>query len=857
MPLTRIWWDAVQPATYAYVRHLILYAVRTQTCYQTHHNMQNRNIFVAGFWLRTLVAVCLAGLLFAANASAALDLRKASVHTLDNGLTLLMLEERTFPVVSVQTVYRVGARDENIGRTGLAHFVEHMAFRGSENFPDTGLVGSIYAAGGEWHGYTYIDQTTYFSTTPADQLELLLRIEADRMARLAISPDDIAPEIGAVLAEMDGYENDPAAVLHDATVFVSLLAHPYRNNTIGWEADVRAFTYEDVVDFYERYYHPGNAVLAIVGDIDEGRVLERVKELFGGLESRPANLPPITPEPEQTGERRIRLHSGVERKWFQFAWPAPAASAPDYAAFLMAQELLSGSAGINFRENDWGTPARAGTPLHGISSDIASWTMPTAQPYVFVVKGSIGADGDEKAVEDAVADAVWQIVDAPVDAKQFELARQRLLDELMLDVQTTEDAAHQLAFFSGIDALEPMLRLPAVVRALTPADVQQTAARYLTPHKRTVGWTVPGDPPEIPLPAAPPVPEAESPAVAATPSLPAPKAQAHELDNGIVVLLQPSSLSPSVHLQVAMPGAMTSPAGTLSIDEPVDGVTTFNETVPRDDLQSVIDRAAETVMQARQASAGDTPSSDPYVRAEQELARLMGAPTVTADPAPLVISLAGDFREEQVLAMLLARFASLDAAKRQVRVSPHELPETVDEHIAQPRAQARLAYLVPAPSPEKPAADAWRVALYILSHDYEGRLGKRAIADRGLVYYIASAYRSDGRNAWVTLSAGVHPAKLDAMRELMQSELQRLRDEPPSAAEIREALTHRLGRAVSANQSNRELADAMTRDWLWYGELLSLQALEARLAAVKTEDVLTAADAFTRGVTVTISVDQQ
>lgn len=807
--------------------------------------------------LYLLVTGCLAGLLLAGNANGALDLRNASVHTLDNGLTLLLLEDRTFPIVSVQTVYRVGARDENIGRTGLAHFVEHMAFRGSENFPDTGLVSSVYAAGGEWHGYTYIDQTTYFSTVPADELELLLRIEADRMSRLAISPDDIAPEIGAVLAEMDGYENDPAAILHDATVFVSLLAHPYRNNTIGWDSDVRAITYDDVVDFYERYYHPGNAVMAIVGDIDEGQVLKRINELFGGLDGRPANPPPITPEPEQTGERRIRLQSAVEQKWFQFAWPAPAASAPDYAAFLLLQELLSGSAGINFGQNDWGTPARAGTPLHGITGDIASWTMPTAQPYVFVVKGSIGANDVEQAIEDAVAAAVRQMADAPADAKQFDAARQRLLDELILDVQTTEDAAHQLAFFSGIDALQPMLRLTDAVRALTPADVQQAAARYLAPHKRTVGWTVPGDPPEVPAPAAPPATEAVSRAqTTSSASQPAPPAEAYELDNGVAVLLQPSSLSPTVHLQLAMPGAIASPAGTLSIDEPVDGVTSFNETVPRDDLQVVIDRAVESVMRARMANADDTPSTNPYVRTQQVLSRLMGAPTVAAEPAPLVISLAGDFRKERALAMLQDRFGSMDTAERQVRVTTHELPETVDEHIAQPRAQARLAYLVPAPTPAKPAADAWRALLYILSHDYEGRLGKRAISDRGLVYYIGSAYRSDGRNAWVTLSTGVDPAKLDAMRDLLQSELQRLRDEPPSADEVREALAHRLGRAVSANQSNRELADAMTTDWLWYGELLSPEALEARLATVQTEDVLAALDAFTNGATITISVDQ-
>ncbi|MCB1844543.1 MAG: insulinase family protein, partial [Halioglobus sp.] len=114
--------------------------------------------------------VSIALLLCAHNADAELNLAAASRHTLDNGLTVLILEEHSFPLVSVQTLYRVGARDEVPGRTGLAHFMEHMAFRGSERFPDTGLVSSIYAAGGEWHGYTWIDQTTYFSTAPVAEL---------------------------------------------------------------------------------------------------------------------------------------------------------------------------------------------------------------------------------------------------------------------------------------------------------------------------------------------------------------------------------------------------------------------------------------------------------------------------------------------------------------------------------------------------------------------------------------------------------------------------------------------------------------------------------------------------------------
>ena len=158
--------------------------------------------------------------------AAALDLAAARSWRLDNGLTVIVLEEHGTPLVSVQMLYEVGARNEDNGRTGLAHFLEHMAYRATKNFPGTEVVSSIYGLGGEWHGYTWIDQTTYFETLPKAGLDLALRIEADRMANLVIAPDEVEAERGAVLAELHGYDNDPASVLHDAVVATALLQHP-------------------------------------------------------------------------------------------------------------------------------------------------------------------------------------------------------------------------------------------------------------------------------------------------------------------------------------------------------------------------------------------------------------------------------------------------------------------------------------------------------------------------------------------------------------------------------------------------------------------------------------------------------
>jgi predicted Zn-dependent peptidase len=233
---------------------------------------------------------------------------------------------------------------------------------------------------------------------------------------------------------------------------------------------------------------------------------------------------------------------------------------------------------------------------------------------------------------------------------------------------------------------------------------------------------------------------------------------------------------------------------------------------------------------------------------------MMGTHEPQAGTSPLLIVLAGDFDNAEAVRLLEANFtASAATAIRAFRGSRQAL-EDIAEHIDQPRAQARLGYIVAAPPPGEKAADAWRALQYILSHDYEGRLGHEAISRRGLVYYIDTRYRSDGQNAWITLSTGVDPKKLDAMNALLRDELLRLRREPPSDAEIAGALTHRIGRAQSAAQSNRELCDALATEWLWYGELLSVDALRARLSRVDRNDVLAAVDAFTRGAVITVSV---
>lgn len=797
-------------------------------------------------------------LLLSASSAAAWDLSEVEITKLGNGLTLLVLEEQTRPLVSVQMLYRVGARDEQIGGTGLAHFLEHMAFRSSENFPDTEVVSAIYAVGGEWHGYTWLDQTTYFATVPAAHLDLLLRIEADRMAGLLIPEADVEAERGAVLAEMHGYENDPASVLKDAVLSVSFLQHPYRNNTIGWESDVRSIDHRDLVDFYRRHYRPSNAVLAVVGNVSGREVAARVRELFGTLpEARPTKAPP-TVEPRQVGLRRVDLQGSGGRSRFEIAYRAPAVTAPDYAAFLLLRQVLAGGTGVNFAQDEWGDPPRPGSRLDGITDDLVTWYPPTAFPYVFSIAGSVEAAAPAGELEARLERAIATARDSPPTEAELGRARRQLLDELIFDVETTEDAAHQLAYFEGLGGLQVLLDLPRRVAAVTADEVHRVAMSYLGPKQRTIGWHRTGTSPETrPVQPAgvtgrPDWPAAETRPKGAAEEISPPRLL--RLASGMPVLFQRQPLTPTAYLRILLPTTRLQIPGTAVRHDPVWRHTSLNLRIRPHELEAALQRARTAL---RAAALEPPPSAsqieDPARRLAQTLDELVGA----TSPPPLggaaVIALVGDLSEADALAALEQAFGDLEP--RHATFADLELAS------AQRRAdggagavQAQLGYVVPAPAPDDPDALAWRILLYVLSHGYEGRLGKEAISRRGLVYYIDARYMTDSVNGRVSLTIGVDPPKLDAMRQLLDETLENLGRHPPTKTEIAEAKRHLLGRRISRAQSNEEVSAALVEEWTGYGRLLPDAEFAAAVEAVAREDLIRILPEFLSGAIAVVGV---
>lgn len=785
-------------------------------------------------------------------ARAALDLSRASVEKLDNGLTLILLEDRTFPVVSIQTVYRTGAKDDPAGRLGLAHFFEHMAFRGSKNFPGTGLVSEIYAVGGEWHGYTWIDLTTYFATTPKERLDLLLDIEADRMARLDIKSDEVEAERGAVLSEMNGYLNDPDSTLFDALIAAHFLTHPYRNNTIGFASDIGAVSHTDLVEFYRRHYAPQNAVIALVGDFDSDQARAAVRKRFGAVKKKVEPHAPLTAEIPRTGERRVRLSLPSQAKLFKIAYPAPAASHKDFPAYLVLQALLGGSAGVNFNQNDWGTPVNDASPFKRAAADIRTWVIPTAEDYAFVISGSAPEKAKEAAIEKSVQRALDRLSTEPVSDAALLQAKALTLKELAFDLDTTEEAAHQLAYFAGIGALDQLLRLDEKVGAVTAEDVAAVAKTYLRHDLRTIAWLTPGNP--APVTTANSARDIAEKAGAADRSPSAPEPVRLKNSGQAAVFFQQSALSPTVTVAALLAGRYD--CDRCSADEIAFGTTSIAAAALRTDAATAF-RTVLSEIETATERAVSAPSNDPMVRLEQAFAsysaleRRDNAKTREAAPRILTLAISGDLDAASAQKLVDEYFPHTGDADEIFAAKQIPLPsDQIDITIDRPLAQAAVGYIAAAPGPSR--ALATRLALYILSHGYEGRLGKEAISRQGLLYYIDAAYRPFEDDGYVTLAGGVDPGKIDAYRNVLKLELERLQTEPPTDAEIAEAKRHLLGRKVSAAQSNAEIADALLRQSVYHGAIVPSADFKALLDAVSRQDVLDAIEALMKGAVVTV-----
>ena len=413
---------------------------------------------------------------------------------LDNGLTVLVQEERTAPLASVWCWYKVGSKDERPGLTGASHWVEHMNFKGTTNIPRDEVKGIIEQFGGTWNGYTWIDQTTYLETATRDALDRMLFIEAERMAGCLYDPADCESERTVIISELQGGENDPDQLLDQEVTAEAFTVHPYRHPTIGWLRDLQAMTRDDLYGYYRRYYVPNNATLVIVGDVEADDVRRRIDRHFGGIAGGTVPERVTALEPPQSGERRVTLRRPGAAAYLKVACHAPAATEAAFVPALVLDAILTGAKGINIWSSFRVPPPQRQARLYralvdrGLASSIVGALLPTEQPFLYTLSLTATDGTPLAAVEAALLDELERVRTQGVTPGEIGRAQRQLRACLVFDCDSITNIAHQHGYFETIGAAEVLATIDARIDAVDADAVGRTAGAMFAPGNRTIGW---------------------------------------------------------------------------------------------------------------------------------------------------------------------------------------------------------------------------------------------------------------------------------------------------------------------------------------------------------------------------------
>ncbi len=420
---------------------------------------------------------------------------KVTQDTLANGLTVVILEDHRAPVVSLQVWYKVGSRNEQLGITGISHLLEHLMFRGTPKYGEGEFSRLVQERGGSHNAFTAEDNTVYFENTAAPHLDLLLELEADRMANLTLDDTGFAAEKKIVMEERRMRTVDePAAELMEQVSAAAYTAHPYGWPVVGWMSDLEAITLEDVKKYRQVMYAPDNAFLVIAGDVTPEILLPKITALFGGI---PAGTPPprvTAVEPPQHGERRVTLKRPASLPVYAAAYHVPNLKNDDSFALSLLAVILGGSRSSRLQRTLVEDKALA------LSAD-ADYDRTTRDPSLFALSMRIAPGKQWREAEAALYQEVEKLKQQPETEKELERAKNLVESTFIYGQDSLFFRAMQLGEYASLGDWSLILKVVPGIRAVTAADVQRVAQTYLREENRTVGLLIPEGTPVREAPA--------------------------------------------------------------------------------------------------------------------------------------------------------------------------------------------------------------------------------------------------------------------------------------------------------------------------------------------------------------------
>ena len=401
-------------------------------------------------------------------------------ESLPNGLRVLLHEDHSAPVISSYVFYRSGSRNERRGQTGIAHLFEHMMFNGGKKFGPGKFDDLIEGNGGSTNGYTTRDYTAYLNNFPKEALPVVLDLESDRMANLALTKQNLEQERGIVMEERRLRTDDNVSgAMNEALYLHAFVESPYRWGVVGFMADIQRITLDEARAYFETYYAPNNATLVLAGDLEPKAAMALVRRYFDAIHQGPPPVPMDASEPPQDGERRVVVRKNAEQPAVLIGYHAVRATDPDRPVLHVVEQLLANGDSSRLHED----LVRA----HEVATVVEASNEWGIEPDLFWIYAQARPKKTAADLEKRIDTVLEHLLSEPVPEAELRKARRKLRAQLVRNLKTVSGKANQLGFFDTVlGDYRAMFGLEAAWEKVGAEDVKRVAAGYLQPAKRTV-----------------------------------------------------------------------------------------------------------------------------------------------------------------------------------------------------------------------------------------------------------------------------------------------------------------------------------------------------------------------------------
>lgn len=415
--------------------------------------------------------------------------------TLNNGLQIYLKEIHSAPIISHWVWYRVGSRNEEKGQTGISHWMEHMQFKGTNNFPGALMERSIARVGGIWNAFTHLDWTTFYETLPANQIEIGISIEAERMQNTIFTPEEVNFERSVILAEKDGKDNDPLDRLNSAVIHAAFQQHPYQNEIIGSHEDLNTIQVNDLQEHYRKYYQPANAIITLAGDFDSHEILERISNAYAGIPGRKTSQKTITPELTIQSSQEITMYGPGDNSFIQIAYRAPAASDPDFFAYTILDSLLSGPASLNMFGGG-GISNRTSRLYQRLvekeyALSVGGGLQATIDPFVYDLMIAIHPNHQPEEVISKFDQEIYKLLNNKVNGREIQRAKKQAAALFAYGMENITNQAFWLGYSEMFATYDWFRFYLEHLNEVQPRHVLNVAQKYMQPTQRIIGLFIP------------------------------------------------------------------------------------------------------------------------------------------------------------------------------------------------------------------------------------------------------------------------------------------------------------------------------------------------------------------------------